>query len=354
MFRRSLTLIPCAARASARPTSLLTTRYLQSAVQPPTANPDVSRDELKERRGRRPVRAIGQLKTLHPGRLHSSDFVDVSNLTLSRILVDDDRAFVCYGAYRISGVVDYVPFPPNARGFLYYHHDPELPPTSGEIRLRLTPDNDVAGFERGKDLVGLNGSPWAMGLVTLTQPSYEPFTRRLVEDGLFDPALMQKLVERWKGKRVLHPHDRVVHYLEQPFTAQLPRGLSIRIVTPDGIGIARHEDVFRDRRAHVNAVPYSGRVLLRLERSRLPEHTGTRSVVIRVLKILEPIEVVIPGYDMRLPVPKEGDLIHKHDLRRVLRPFSVDLDKTRNLDLRDIGLLYPKVRAGYLLEAAGV
>ncbi|GLB38722.1 hypothetical protein LshimejAT787_0505870 [Lyophyllum shimeji] len=331
MFRRSLTLIPCAARALARPRSLLTTRYLQSAAQPPTANPDMLRDELKARRS---------LKTLHPGRLRSSDFVDVSNMLHPRILVDNDRAYFRYGACGISGLV---PFPPNARGFLYYHHDPELPPTTGEIRFRVTPDNDVAGFECGKDLVGLNGSPWAMGLLTLTKTSFEPFRRRLVEDGLFEPALMQKLVERWKGKRrLLNPHDRAVHYLEQPFTARLPQGLRISIVTPDGIGSARHELIFKDRRAHVNAVPYSGRVLLRFERSRLPEHTGTRSVVIRVLKILEPIEVVIPGYDMRLPVPKEGDLIHKHDLRQVLRPFSIDLDKTRNLELRDIGLLYPK------------
>ena len=48
---------------------------------------------------------------------------------------------------------------------------------------------------------------------------------------------------------------------------------------------------------------------MRCERSTLPEHAGGNLLVLRVLKILDPIKPVDPHYDMRLPVPCVGSLI---------------------------------------------
>lgn len=59
-----------------------------------------------------------------------------------------------------------------------------------------------------------------------------------------------------------------------------------------------------------------------------------------VLKILEPIKVAVPEYDMRLPVPKEEILIHMYDNRGLLRVYSINLDKAGK-SLKDLGLLYP-------------
>jgi hypothetical protein len=68
-----------------------------------------------------------------------------------------------------------------------------------------------------------------------------------------------------------------------------------------------------------------GDILLRFERSALPEHAGANFLVLRVLKIMEPIKVTIPGYDMRYPLPEEGSLLKTYSRYR-LKVWSVDLD----------------------------
>ncbi|PIL25519.1 hypothetical protein GSI_12420 [Ganoderma sinense ZZ0214-1] len=42
-------------------------------------------------------------------------------------------------------------YPPNTRGFLYYHVSPNGSPLSGELRFRLTSSHDPAGFAIGSD-----------------------------------------------------------------------------------------------------------------------------------------------------------------------------------------------------------
>ncbi|GLB38718.1 hypothetical protein LshimejAT787_0505830 [Lyophyllum shimeji] len=243
---------------------------------------------------------------------------------------------------RNNGRFDFLRFPRNARGFLYYHHDPELPPTAGEIRFRLTTDSDVAGFKSGGDLVGPYGVPWAINLAVLTRPCYEAVRKRLLEDGLIEPGLMRNILEGW-GRKYTNGHGICLHYLEQPFPAQLSPELYLRIFTPHAIGTVR-------RRLRS---PYPGGVLLRFERSTLPEHAGTRTVVLRVLKIFEPLKAVIPGHDMRIPEPKEGDLLQTRSYGGLIRPFSINLDKPAKT-VKDIGLLYPQVCGVYVLEAPAV
>jgi hypothetical protein len=50
-----------------------------------------------------------------------------------------------------------------------------------------------------------------------------------------------------------------------------------------------------------------GSALARFERSTLPDHRGTRTVVLRFLKIITPAKCVTPGYDGYICEPKEGD-----------------------------------------------
>ena len=56
--------------------------------------------------------------------------------------------------------------------------------------------------------------------------------------------------------------------------------------------------------------------MARFERSTLTEHEGTRSVVLRFLKIITPVKCVIPNYDDRICGPEEGELHRRALLTR--------------------------------------
>ena len=71
---------------------------------------------------------------------------------------------------------------------------------------------------------------------------------------------------------------------------------------------------------------FLGIVLARLERSTLPEHRGTRTIVLRFLKIITPVKCVIPNYDDYISYPKEGEL-HQRPGKKV---WSLNIDKKKS------------------------
>ena len=80
-----------------------------------------------------------------------------------------------------------------------------------------------------------------------------------------------------------------------------------------------------------------GSVLARLERSTLPAHKGTRTVVLRFLKIITPVKCVKPLYDDYICFPREGELFRRLTnegkpivLHSSVRPvWSVDIDQEK-------------------------
>jgi hypothetical protein len=56
---------------------------------------------------------------------------------------------------------------------------------------------------------------------------------------------------------------------------------------------------------------FVGTALARFERSTLPEHKGTRTLVLRFLKIIKPVKCVIQLYDDLKCCPKEGELYRR-------------------------------------------
>jgi hypothetical protein len=62
--------------------------------------------------------------------------------------------------------------------------------------------------------------------------------------------------------------------------------------------------------------------LARFERSTLRCHKGTRTLVLRYLKIITPVKCVIPLYDGRIVPPKEGQLHRRFPVK-----LNVDLDR---------------------------
>jgi hypothetical protein len=71
---------------------------------------------------------------------------------------------------------------------------------------------------------------------------------------------------------------------------------------------------------------FVGSALARFERSTLSNHKGTRTIVLRFLKIITPVRCVIPLYDDYVCCPNEGEL-HRRSYRHLNRQvWSVDID----------------------------
>jgi hypothetical protein len=66
----------------------------------------------------------------------------------------------------------------------------------------------------------------------------------------------------------------------------------------------------------------------RLERSTLPDHKGTRTVVLRFLKIIKPVKCVVPLYDGHISVPKDGELHKKSRRIGSQKVWSANIDKS--------------------------
>ena len=68
--------------------------------------------------------------------------------------------------------------------------------------------------------------------------------------------------------------------------------------------------------------------MARFERSTLPEHEGTRTVVLRFLKIITSVKCVIPHYDGYIVPPKEGEF-HRRFYRGLSSGvWSANIDKS--------------------------
>ncbi|KAG6879153.1 hypothetical protein C0992_004749 [Termitomyces sp. T32_za158] len=280
------------------------------------------------------ARYHGHCHTLDPRLFRTSDIIDLSGWALPRVEVEGDLVSLHY----FKSCDTRVAFPDNARGFLYYHREPGTPPSSGEIRFRVTPDDDVMDFDNGTDLTTPNYMTWSISLFQMSNIGMLPFRSLLIREGWADDFLIDSM----SGK-VFRGQKRPLHYLEQPFVLNLQcNNFMFRVFDGETVGIVRFQWPFRDNRLMVKANPYSGHVLLRLERSTLPQHANSRIIVVRVLKILEEPEVVIPDYDMRLPMPEEGELLHSISRdRRSKVPYTINLEnpsgiwKNLNLLLKD-------------------
>ena len=72
--------------------------------------------------------------------------------------------------------------------------------------------------------------------------------------------------------------------------------------------------------------------MARFERSTLPVHKGTRTVVLRFLKIIEPVKCVIPLFDGYIVQPREGER-YRRSRKAIdkLNPpaWSFDIDKLK-------------------------
>ena len=81
---------------------------------------------------------------------------------------------------------------------------------------------------------------------------------------------------------------------------------------------------------------FVGSALFRFERSTLPDNKGTRTVVLRFLKIITPVKCLIPHYDGNIVRPEEGEL-HRKTVSKV---WSVNIDEKESFIAQSFQLLW--------------
>ncbi|RDB31119.1 hypothetical protein Hypma_000040 [Hypsizygus marmoreus] len=258
-----------------------------------------------------------EISTLDPSRLQDSDFLDLSNgvsctrLVTSTPIILHPSASSSPPEWCHSNIQIYYhgkiglrrPFPAHARGFLYYHRDPELPPTSGAVRFSLTPDAHASSFSAGMDLILPDGrTPWAIWLVTIANAAkYVGLKHLLLSDGLVTPELLEHCRHLGVGSEASNGLNQMYRHtlfrLDQPFVLDLASTPRFSVVGPQGM--ERAVITFtRVQMRHTKKpfFPFSGQCMVRFERSLAPEHAGKRVAVIRVLEILTPIVSTNPTY----------------------------------------------------------
>jgi hypothetical protein len=241
-------------------------------------------------------------------------------------------------------------YPPDTTAFLYYFTSPNKPRIAGELRLRVVSSDDYASFESGSDLLGANGQPWSRPLYHLVS-KYSALYEKLREEKLvpddLDAALSTFPLKVPAGK---YRRGQLLYTLNDTFIVDFSsHGPYLSVITEQGLGMLPFSGPFVQVRP-IPITPYTGAypnhpffntpwidgsneksvgtALVRFERSTLPEHKGRRTVVLRFLKIITPVECMIPSYDDYIVRPKEGELHRKsRSVELDQAVWSVDIDQ---------------------------
>ena len=249
------------------------------------------------------------------------------------------------------------PFPDHARGFFYYYIAVDCPLASS-IRFRCTSSQDPATFSEGEDLLQPTGLPWQYPLahIATMRPPY--IRDRLLKAGMVTSdqvSRMHHIFERQQPQPSF-----VLYHINQLFSLKFHHGsLNLSLVINDELLRIRVLGIFTDTRinptkgdvyglpyhgmlpilttrsifSHFCSRCYAGSALARFELSKLPEHSRRDTIVMRVVKFIDPPTCTIPNYDGDISPPIEGELVqhpqfklpwHRHTgpTARVLQRFA--------------------------------
>ncbi|TFK46221.1 hypothetical protein OE88DRAFT_1044729 [Heliocybe sulcata] len=262
------------------------------------------------------------LRTLNQALVDEKDFVDlagrVSRFMRCPMAPEEPRFQMRY----VESGGRNIPFPPDSQGFFYWHLDPDAPPVSGQVRFRTATSSDLATFPTGRDLQLPDGRMWHISLFAIAHQSrYCGLRAHLLSEGLVTAKVLDTALnisaQKWKRIDRLATDSRLIWKFAQRFLVDLPSarvGLWIigssageRLNLPPLFSICSREtestmtcyvlsgssdlgvspqtgkDDFAKR---VDYRSFTGRALVQFERSTLPEHNGTRTVVLRILKVM--------------------------------------------------------------------
>jgi hypothetical protein len=229
-----------------------------------------------------------------------------------------------------SGKHIYLTYPPDTEGFLYYFTSPQRPRITGELRFRVASSDDLASFESGSDLLKRNGQLWRRPLIAVSK-YYIPLYEKLKEE-LLVPDDLDAVLSTFPRRNLRYRQSQYLYTLNDTFIVYFSSPEQIlTIITEQGMESIRFAGPFYEASKGRRRIPYTGSALVRFERSTLPKHKGTRTVVLRILKIITPVQCVIPLYDGNVLPPKEGELHQRYPYRKdsavACEVWSLNIDK---------------------------
>ncbi|KAF8332493.1 hypothetical protein F5887DRAFT_920986 [Amanita rubescens] len=256
------------------------------------------------------------VSTICSKRLKPSDCIDISGISQPTLTLPCGRTRLGYPKINATSR-----FPPNTRGFFYYHTPPKAPPPLvGELRFRCASNLD--DFHNGKDLVLKDKfTPWSIPLYAVANlVSYAKWREQLMLDNLLTQATLDKWVTaknvgRDAVKLEVGRGRPVLYYITQPFVLRFNAGtISFYTATKDEIGVCYAHSPLKDTRSNKYALPYGGSGLVRLEPLVNPKRPEQGQLAIRVLKIIEPVKALVENYDGYLHQPTEGVLVQRSNM----------------------------------------
>lgn len=218
------------------------------------------------------------------------------------------------------------PFPPGTRGVFYYHQPPDRPSIAGELRFRVC--DSVSHFFDGTDQTTEWGSPWRSPFYWIVKlNTWESVLNLLVDEGCVQQQVVDDVKRLPRIKQ--SEHRRYLYDLDEPFLVPLDSlNLEIAFITRHSVNLVNFKRLFASRLT----CPYKGECILlllndlkilktwvqgliraRFERSTIdPDHNtdDKTTLVLRVLKVLTPIQRVIPG-EHHIAEPHPGKLLLK-------------------------------------------
>lgn len=310
------------------------------------------------------LRIAGSISTLHPGRIRHTDVVDLSGQTSVIVQVNLDpklrmvneqlreQPSIPESGWSMFQTIHFPvkePFPPNTRGFLYWDNHVAGPNLARQIRFRVVESGEPKDLAAGHHLV-LPGKilPWNIPFTSLAdfEGSSNHAMRSLAwQDSLFNPDELFFILAMARHHPASHLVDPVFA-LGQPFELNSGKvGFDINVITSRGAYGLKLWHLFCRPDGSGQKLPYRGNamfsicavfvlipmflslgtVCVSLDPSDLPEHSGTHTLVMRIL-------ACSPSHtDNSSDMPQVGDLVWCGT-----KLFSVDVDK----DIR-----YPGLRA---------
>ncbi len=373
-------LVSCTAstlRHIARATALKTvvikhrTKSTLSGSKPSTSSPPAVPGSLGTGRpryakvNRSSASRTPKVSTLDLTRITSDNFLDLSGQVAAqaRAYRSEERQggehWRFIAKIRAAGM-DNLVFPPNARGFLYYHLVPNSPALSGQVRFRVTGVNDPALFSTSEDLLRADHLPWRIPVISLPfHKYYTTLLRRLVDDGLVSEHLSRVISSLPPEAQTANVGStRIVHALNQPFLLYFGQfkqpfyfvgtdtvrrvflgpvaihpDINLRLPTLTGARLPSFTSyVHCDHRTATNCDDvHPGSALCRFEKSTRPEHAGRRVVVCRVVRILKPMKRTGLCSIPHSVFPREGELIYTTFPAARDSPWSCDIDYNLSL-----------------------
>ncbi|KZT24300.1 hypothetical protein NEOLEDRAFT_1179298 [Neolentinus lepideus HHB14362 ss-1] len=297
------------------------TEYVQKRTVASEAEVSARKTGAKKRK--RPPSLL--LRTLDSQELSSEDFVVLSgraSVTLK------PRSQLLYSSAHY--------FPDDTQGFFYWHTEPGAPALAGQVRFRVTNSKDPASFQGGQDLRLLGGDPWRVSLFSVASCTrYKVLRSVLLSDGLVTSDLLDSALRvissATHGSRHPVSESNTIWRFGQAIRVSLePTCFSFWVVDDSGGALVRLRYLFRPN--HSKTPSYKGTALVQFERSTLEGHSNTRTVLLRIVKILEITKLDV---DSSAPEPKEGGLVMMR--RRGVCggywfPWSMNIDRWRETD----------------------